>query len=76
MKIVTLIYNISYKTLIGSKPLRIRFHKIDGFIKVYDGTTYLTLYGSQKIDTIYDRIRYLISLKKASHVFFLTVLRK
>ena len=25
-----LVYNISYKTLIGTKPLRIRFYKIDG----------------------------------------------
>ena len=33
-----LIYDISYKTLIGSKPLRIRFDKIDGFIRIYDGT--------------------------------------
>ena len=29
-----LIYDISYKTLIGSKPLRIRFDKIDGFIGI------------------------------------------
>ena len=29
-----LIYNISYKTLIGAKPLRIRFDKVDGFIRV------------------------------------------
>ena len=28
-----LIYGISYKTLIGSKPLRIRFNKIDGIIR-------------------------------------------
>ena len=34
-----LVYNISYKTLIDSKPLRIRFDKIDGFIKIYDETT-------------------------------------
>ena len=27
-----LVYNISYKSLIDSKPLRIRFDKIDGFI--------------------------------------------
>ena len=31
-----LVYNISYKSLIDSKPLRIRFNKIDGFIRVYD----------------------------------------
>ena len=36
-----LIYEISYKTLIGLTPLRIRFDKIDGFIKISDGTKYL-----------------------------------
>ena len=34
-----LIYDISYKTLISSKPFRIRFNNIDGFIRIYDGTT-------------------------------------
>ena len=29
-----LIYDISYKTLIDSKPLRIRLDKIDGFIRI------------------------------------------
>ena len=33
-----LIYDISCKTLIGVKSLRIRFDKIDGLIKVYDRT--------------------------------------
>ena len=32
-----LIYNISYKTLAGGKPLRIRFDKTDGFIKINGG---------------------------------------
>ena len=58
-----LIYNISYKSLIDSTPLHIRFDKIDGFIRVYDGTRYLVLFGSEKYDSIYDRIRYLISVK-------------
>ena len=31
-----LIYDISYKTFMGSKPLRIRFDEVDGFIKIYD----------------------------------------
>ena len=35
-----LIYDISYKTLISSKPLRIKFDKIDRFIGIYDGTRY------------------------------------
>ena len=33
-----LIYDISYKPLIDSKPLYIRFNKIDEFIRIFDGT--------------------------------------
>ena len=33
-----LVCNISYKTLIDATPLHIRFNKMDGFIRVYDGT--------------------------------------
>ena len=36
-----LIYDISYKTLIVPKPLRIRFNKIDGFIRIYDDRIYI-----------------------------------
>ena len=32
------IYDISYKTLIDPKSLRIRFDKISRFIRIYDGT--------------------------------------
>ena len=35
-----LFYNILYKILIDSKPLRTRFDKIDGYIRVYDGARY------------------------------------
>ena len=38
-----LIYDISYKTLIASKPLRIRLNKMDGFIRIYDGNESLNL---------------------------------
>ena len=31
-----LVYDISYKSIIDSKPLRIKFNKIDRFIRVYD----------------------------------------
>ena len=48
-----LIYGISYKTLIDPKPLRIRFDKIDGFIRIYDGTRCLTLFGSKKKMTLF-----------------------
>ena len=43
--------------------MHIRFNKIDGFLKVYDGTRYLVLLGKEKHDSISDRIRYLISVK-------------
>ena len=65
-----LIYEISYKNLIDSKPLRIRFDKIDGFIKTYDESKYLVLLGPEKYDAIYDRIRYLIGLKRGSTYIF------
>ena len=44
-----LVYNISHKTLIDAKSLRIRLDIIDGFITVYHGTRYLVLFGSEKI---------------------------
>ena len=43
-----LIYNISYKNLIA-RPARIRFNKIDEFIKIDDGTRYLVLFGTKKL---------------------------
>ena len=59
------------KTLIGAKPFRIRSHKIEGFIRIYDGTRHLTLLGSEKYDAIYSRIRYLIGLKGSiTYAFF------
>ena len=36
---------------------------MDGFIRVYDGTRYLVLFWSVKYDYVYDRIKYLISVK-------------
>ena len=45
---------ILYKTFVGAKPLRVRFDKIDGFIKIYDRTRYLVLFGSGRYDEIYD----------------------
>ena len=40
-----LIFDILYKTLIGAKPLKIRLHKIDGFLEIYGGSKYLVLLG-------------------------------
>ena len=44
----------------------IRFNKAEGFVKVYDGTRYLVLFGSEKYDSIYNRIRYLTAVKSGS----------
>ena len=40
-----LIYEISDKILIYRKTVRITF---DGFVRVYDGTRYLVLFGGEK----------------------------
>ena len=66
-----LIHDISCKTLIGIKPFRIRLNKVDGIIKVYDGTRYQVLFCPEKQDVIYNRIRYLIGLKiSITYVFY------
>ena len=44
-----LVYNISYKSLIDSMSLRITFDKVDGFIRVYDGTEYIVLFASENM---------------------------
>ena len=53
-----LVYDISYKTFMGKKPLRIWFDKIDGFIKIHGRIRYLVEYN--EID---DKIKNLISEK-------------
>ena len=58
-----LIYDISYKTSTGTKPLRIRFDKIDGFIKIHCRIRYLVLLDCSWCEEICDRIKYLISWK-------------
>ena len=58
------VYNISYKTPTGPKPLRIRFNKIDGFIIALDGKIkHLVLFDYRFLDKICDKIKYLISKK-------------
>ena len=69
-----MIYDISYKTVIGSKTLRIRFDKIVGFIRIYDETRCLSLFGCENYDAIFDRIGCPISLNSgvtytSSHYF-------
>ena len=52
--------------MIDANPVHIRFNKIDGFIKVDDGTRYLVLLGREKYDSIYNGIRYVVSVKSGS----------
>ena len=65
-----LVYNISCKTFMGAKILRVMLNKIDGFIRVYDGIGNLVLFGAEKYDSIHKRIRYLIGVKSGiTYVF-------
>ena len=42
--------------MIGSKPLRIRFDKINEIIRIYDGARYLTLFGTKTYDAISEEL--------------------
>ena len=56
------VYNISYKTPTGRKPLCIRFDKIDGFIiALNDKIKHLVLFDYRLLDKMFDKIKYLIS---------------
>ena len=59
-------YDILYKTLIGAKSLRIRLDKVNASIRVHDETRYLVLFDPEKYDAIYNRVRYLTSLKSGT----------
>ena len=50
------ICDISCKSLIAQKYLYIRFDKTDGFIRIYDGTRYLVLFGPGKYDAVYKKL--------------------
>ena len=47
----------------GTKPLHIKFDKLDGYIKIYNGIRYLVLFGSWWYDKSFDNIKYLMSEK-------------
>ena len=54
------VYDISYKTTTDQKPLRIRFDKIDGFIRVRVGEfRQLLSFNHGLVDKICDKIKYL-----------------
>ena len=46
-----------------AKPLRLRFNKIDGFVKIHEKIRYLVLFDYSYCDEICDKIKYLISGK-------------
>ena len=53
----------------GAKPLHIKFDKVDLFIRVFDGTRYLVLFGPEKYDNVSNRIY--LSQKSGITCFFL-----
>ena len=58
------VYEISYKTSMGPKPLCIRLDKIDGFNRVRGGKfRHLVLFDCGFSDKICDKIKYLRSEK-------------
>ena len=61
-----------HTTFIGVKPSCSRFDKINGFIRVYDGTKYLVVFNLEKYNAIFDRIRYFIGVKSDRTYVFLT----
>ena len=65
-----LVYFISNKIKIHAKSLCIRFDKADGLIRVFDGIRYLVLFGGEKYDLIYNRVRYIIISIGITYVFF------
>ena len=61
------VYDISCKTSTGTKPLPIRFNKIDGFIKVHGGDfRHLVLFDYEYFAQICDKIKYFISEKSGT----------
>ena len=71
------VYEISCKTSTGPKTLRIRFDKIDGFIRVRgDEFRYLVLFDYGVFDKICDKIKYLISEKVVLQIVLIITLEK
>ena len=64
------------QNLIGSKPLIIRFVKINKFIRIYDEARYLVLFEPEKYDASFNRIRCLMVKKVLLPISFLIILQK
>ena len=50
-----LVYDISYKTFMGTKGLRVRFHQVNGFIKIYDSSSSRILFATFSKQTLSER---------------------
>ena len=57
--------DVSFKNFIDAKPLSIMFDEVNRFIRDYDGTKYLVLFGAKKDDATFDRIKYFKRLKSS-----------
>ena len=71
-----LVYGISYKSLFGSKPLRIKFDEANGFIRVYRGIRYLLLFGPENMMLFTVELYILLAGKAALHMIFLIIMQK
>ena len=58
--------------MIDAKLLGIMLDKVKEFIRVYDGARYLVLFGPEKYDAIYNKIRYFTSQKSGITYVFLS----
>lgn len=65
---------MTFLTLIGVKLLCIRFGKTNGFIRVYNRSRYLVLFGPGKYDVI--KNRHLIIQKVVLHMLILITMQK
>ena len=53
------------QNLIAAKLLRFIVNKVDGFIRHYDCTKYLVLFGPEKYDVVFVRIKYSVLVKSS-----------
>ena len=69
-----MIYDVLFRNLIDTKPMRFIFSIVDEFIRDYDGAKNLVLFGPEKHDAILDNIRCQIRLKRGiTYVFFINM---
>ena len=56
--------------------MRIRFDKIDGFIKIHDKVGYLVLFDYSYCDKISDNVKHLISEKVVLQIVLIIILKE